>query len=421
MHFFLSRRFLPLFVTQFLGAFNDNFLKNALVVLITYRLAVQTGENAQGLVAIAAALFILPYFLFSATAGQLADKIERTKIARAVKLVEINLMLLAAVGFHWGNSWFLMAVLFGMGTHSTFFSPVKYALLPQHLGDRELLPGNACIEAGTFLAILFGTISGGLLILGPSGELAASLTLLAAALIGYGAARYIPSAPAPVPQLKISWNIFRETARLVAYSRSKPGIFHCILAISWFWFIGATFLAQLPVYTKQVLYADETVVTFFLTLFSVGIAAGSFLCNRLLKGKIKLTWMFLSVLGMGLCAVDLAFASFDLGLPETGLLLHIDVFLQNLWSWRISADLFLLAVCGGVYIVPLNAYLQQFAEQDHLARLIATNNLINAVSMVGSSVFILVMLGAGITIPQTFMTVGAISILVAFGLRHFRF
>lgn len=412
MHFFFSRRFLPLFVTQFLGAFNDNFLKNALVVLITYRLAEKTGQNPQVLVALAAALFILPYFLFAATSGQLADTYPRHKIARLVKLAEIVLMFLALIGFVYESVWFLMAVLFLMGTHSTFFSPVKYSLLPQHLHEPELLSGNAAIGAGTFLAILLGTIFGGLLILQPSGEIIGGSILLLVASVGYLTSRAIPDAPAPDPDLKIDWNIWRETMVLIRYSRSVPYIHACILAISWFWFIGATFLAQFPAFARDVLHADETVVTLFLTMFSIGVGIGSFVCNRLLKGQVKLTYVLWAALGMSLCALDLAWASSNVAKPTHEHFINITTFLQQPSSWRIAVDLFLLAVCGGVYVVPLYAYLQQYGDPAHLARLVATNNIINAVYMVASSLFIIGMVALGTTIPQIFLAVGVLNLVV---------
>lgn len=420
MHFFFSRRFLPLFVTQFLGAFNDNFLKNALVVLITYRLAVQTGQNAQSLVAIAVALFILPYFPFSATSGQLADKLDRGVIARRVKLVEVLLMVLASLGFYWGNAWFLILVLFGMGTHSAFFSPVKYALLPQHLRDHELLSGNAWIEAGTFMAILLGTIAGGLLILTPQGELIATIVLLAMAVTGYITARAIPAAPPPEPSLKISYNLFRETWALLRTSRGLPNIHRCILGISWFWFIGATFLAQFPAYASQTLHADETVVTMFLTMFSVGIAIGSFLCSRLLKGQVKLSYLFWATIGMSVFAFDLSIAAQHPLVSTDAQMIGVMQFMQYPAHWRILADLMLLAVCGGVYIVPLYAYLQHHGEPKIMARLIAANNVVNAFYMVMSSVFILAMVAIGASIPQLFMALAVLNVLMAFKNRHFR-
>lgn len=413
MFFFFSKRFLPLFVTQFLGAFNDNFLKNALVVLLTYRLAEKIGQNPQILVAVAAALFILPYFLFSALSGQLADRFPRHRIAHLVKLAEIILMVLALIGFMLESTGLLMVVLFLMGTHSTFFSPVKYALLPQHLHDNELLSGNAMIGAGTFLAILLGTIAGGLLILTPQGDILGGSVLIIMAVIGYATSRAIPDAPAPVPDLKLTFNIWRESMELVRYSKTVPPIYRCILAISWFWFIGATFLAQFPAFARETLHADETVVTLFLTMFSIGVGAGAFLCNRLLKGQVRLTYVFWAALGMTVCALDLSFSSAHPAVYAHDTYINVTEFLKYPQHWRIAIDLFLLAMCGGVYVVPLYAYLQQRGDPDHLARLVATNNIINAVYMVGSSLFIILMVKMGATIPHIFLAVAGLNLLVA--------
>lgn len=414
MSFFKTQRFLPLLITQFLGAFNDNLFKNALVMLITYRLAQSTGGNAQMLVTIASGLFILPFFLFSATAGQLADKIERTKLIRIIKLVEIALMLVAAVGFISHSVVCLMVVLFGMGAHSTFFGPLKYALLPQHLQENELLAGNAAIEAGTFLAILLGTLAGGLLVLSTAGEWLISGGVILCALAGYVASRYIPQAPAPDPTLKIGANIWRETIELIKHSTHDRTVFLCILGISWFWLVGATFLSQFPAYTKNDLYADEKVVTIFLMLFSVGIGVGSFLSNKLLKGYISAVYVPLAALGISVFAFDLAAASQGAIVPVVAdQLMSLTDFMGYGMHWRIMADLFLVGVCGGIYIVPLYALLQHKGEPKHLARLIASNNVMNALFMVVSSLAVLLLIGVGLSTAQIFLVVAVLNTVVA--------
>ncbi len=397
-----TRRFLPLFLTQFLGAFNDNLLKNALVMLVTYRIAAQTGENAQLLVTLAAGLFILPFFLFSATAGQLADKFDRARLTRIIKIAEIVIMLFAAAGFALENTWFLLFVLFCMGTHSTFFGPIKYALLPQHLQGEELLPGNAYIEAGTFLAILLGTLLGGVLILQSGGVWLISSALLSVALLGYLASRHIPPAPPPEPALVINRNPWRETWRIVGFARADKRVFRCILGISWFWLVGATFLSQFPPYVKDVLHAEAAVVTLFLTVFSVGIGVGSFLCNKLLRGHISSAYVSLAALGMAAFGVDLYFASLHggaSGLPH------------------IVLDLFAIAVSAGLYIVPLYAIMQHESEAAHRARIIAANNVINALFMVAAALFTLLMLSFSFTIPQVFLSISAANALAALYIR----
>jgi acyl-[acyl-carrier-protein]-phospholipid O-acyltransferase/long-chain-fatty-acid--[acyl-carrier-protein] ligase len=411
MTFFLTRRFFPLFLTQFLGALNDNLLKNAMIILITYRLASVAGQ-AQFLVTLAAGLFILPFFLFSATAGQLADKYPRHLITRVIKLVEIGLMILAAAGFALNSHIFLLIVLFGMGMHSTFFGPIKYALLPQHLAEDELLAGNAAVEAGTFLAILIGTILGGVLILNAQGALITSIALILFAVAGYGASRQIPVAIAPDPTLIINRNIFQETCRLIAYTRTKSRVFMCIMAISWFWFVGMTFLAQFPTYAKDVLHADAEIVTLFLTIFSLGIGVGSFLCSKLLHGQLQSTYVPLAALGMTLFGIDLSYTSMHAMVPQDHLM-SLAEFLSHGANLRILFDLLLLAACGGLYIVPLYAIMQHDSDAQYRARVIASNNIINALFMVGSALFSMAAFAGGWTVPQIFLATSILNGLAA--------
>lgn len=414
---FASRRFLPLFITQFLGALNDNLLKNSLVVLITYRLAAEAGQNAQVMVTLAAGLFILPFFLFSALAGQLADKYDRSRITHIVKLVEIVLMLLAALGFALGNSWFLLAVLFGMGLHSTFFGPIKFALLPQHLQPTELLRGNAYIEAGTFLAILIGTIAGGLLVMQESGTLMVSGAMIAVAGMGYVASRAIPTAAAPAPLLALEYNLVTSTKQMIQHSRKNQRVFRSILGISWFWLVGATFLSQFPSFAKEVLHSDETVVTLFLTLFSVGIGMGSILSNVMLKGKIESKFVPYAALIMALAGIDLYFSS-QLNIVKTGELLSVTAFLAVEGSGRILLDLLMIAIAGGVYIVPLYALMQHEGDPAHMARIIAANNMMNALFMVLAALVTLALLAQGTPVSQVFLIISLLNLAVAIYIKH---
>lgn len=407
-----SQRFLPLFVTQFLGAFNDNLFKNALVMMITYQLAQEQGYNAQVLVTIAAALFILPYLLFSATSGQLADKYDRGSVARCTKLLEIGLMVLAAIGFFTGHVEFLLAVLFGMGVHSTLFGPVKYALLPQHLKEGELLAGNAYIEAATFLAILAGTILGGLLIMQPDGRLYISAAIMTVAVLGYLSSRHIPAAPAPSPSLRLNYNMVQETWRIIQHDRRNPRIFRCILGISWFWLTGATFLSQFPTFAKDTLNGDETVVTLFLVAFSLGIGTGSLLCNRLLKGEVKSTHVPYGVIGVTIFTVDLFFAS--LGAQHLAdSQMDVWAFLAYPANWRILFDLCATAICGGIYVVPLYAILQHDSDPASRARTIASNNVVNALFMVAAAIATVVMLEKSFSVPEVFLTMALLNAPVA--------
>jgi acyl-[acyl-carrier-protein]-phospholipid O-acyltransferase / long-chain-fatty-acid--[acyl-carrier-protein] ligase len=408
-----SRRFLPLFITQFLGAFNDNVFKNALVMLITFKLAAQTGEDAQMLVVLAGALFILPYLLFSAMAGQCADRYDRSVMAQWTKRWELGLMMIAAVGFYTSSIYFLLFVLFCLGVQATFFGPVKYALLPQHLQDNELIAGNAYIEAGTFLAILIGTISGGLLVMQEWGSHLISAAVITVAWLGYLTSRHIPPAAAPMPDLRIRWNIVSETWRMVQNDRRNRRVFLCILGISWFWLVGATFLSQFPGYAKDVIHSDETVVTLFLTMFSVGIGVGSLLCSILLKGQIKSTFVPWAAMGLSAFTIDLYFASNGVVHAEGGALMHVGQFLTYPSSWRILFDLFGVSVCAGLYIVPLYAIMQHDSDPSFRARTIASNNVVNALFMVLSAVGIMLMLGASFTVPQVFLTIGLLNAAVA--------
>ncbi|NBX03014.1 MAG: MFS transporter [Alphaproteobacteria bacterium] len=416
MKLLFTRRFLPLFATQTLGAFNDNVMKNGLVMLITFRLSSGEAGNAQMLVTLAAALFILPYFLFSATAGQLADKFDRAKMARATKLAEIVVMAVAAAGFILGNTYFLLFVLFCLGVQATFFSPIKYALLPQHLKDDELVLGNAYIEAGMFLAILLGTIAGGLLVLYPSGVYYLSAAIIACSLGGYATSRFIPASPAPDSSLKIDWNIARQTWRVVQHDRKNPVVFSAMLAISWFWLVGATYLSQFPSYAKDVLHADETVVTLFLSAFSIGIAIGSFVAGALLRGAISAKHVPMGGIGMCLFGVDLFFASgAHFATQET--LMTAGQFLATFSGLRIFTDLIGFAICAGIFIVPLYAVMQHESELKYRARTIATCNILNALFMVLSSVVVIVLMKLGATIPQIFLAVALANGVVALRMR----
>ncbi|HEU5047296.1 MAG TPA: acyl-[ACP]--phospholipid O-acyltransferase [Rickettsiales bacterium] len=408
-----SKKFLPLFLTQFLGAFNDNLFKNALVILITYRIAAQTGENAQLLVTLAAGLFILPFFLFSAPAGQMADAYDKATMARYTKIAEIVLMVIAAAGFYMQNAWFLLFVLFCMGIQATFFGPIKYAILPQHLEENELIQGNAYIEAGTFLAILLGTILGGLLVLKDGGITMVAIGIIAVALLGYITSRSIPTAPAPVPDLRVDWNLFRQTWRIVAESSRQKDVFLSILGSSWFWLVGATFLAQFPTFAKDVVHSDETVVTLFLTMFSVGIGLGSMLCNKLLRGSVQATFVPLAAICISLFTIDLYFASQHTPHAAAGALLSAEQFVRYPQSWRILFDLVMMAVSSGVYIVPLYAIMQERSDPASRARTIASNNILNALFMVGSAILTLVMLKFSFTIPEVFLSVAIANGLVA--------
>lgn len=414
MAFFATRRFCPLFITQFLGAFNDNLLKNALVILITYKIAEQIHENTQLLITIASGLFILPFFLFSATAGQLADKYDRAKLTRIIKIAEIFIMLFATIGFFLHNHWLLITVLFASGMHSTFFGPIKYALLPQHLRPSELVEGNAYIEAATFIAILLGTICGGLSIMHSTGEHEVSTMLLVISLLGYLTSKFIPYSPAPQPNLILNHNIWQATKKIMSYSYENKRVFFSILAISWFWFLGITFLSQFPNFVKHQLHAESKIVTSFLTAFSVGIALGSIIGSKILKGKISSKYVPLAAIGMAIFIVDLYFTSQSKVFFNLSGLLAYQVFYNITESTHILIDLLLIAICAGIYIVPLYVIVQIESEQVHLARIIAANNVFNALFMVLSTIFCLFMLTINRPTIDIFLSLAIVNIIVAY-------
>ena len=409
-HLLRTRRFAPLFVTQFLGALNDNVLKNALVVLLTFQAASWTTIAPELLANLAAGVFILPFFLFSATAGQLADKYDKGTLARLVKLAEIGIVLVAGTGFAVHSVELLFAAIFLLGLHSTMFGPVKYAILPQHLASEELVGGNALIEAGTFVAILLGTLLGGLLAGNGGGTTWITLAGLVIAVAGYLASRGIPKAPPPVPDLRVNLNPFVETWRNIRFAREDRSVFLSIMGISWFWLFGALLLAQFPAYTKNVLGGGETAVTLLLATFTFGVGVGSLLCERMSGHKIELGLVPLGSIGISLFALDLAFAS--PAVPSPVPLGALDMLAYD-HTWRVLLDLALLGIFGGFYIVPLYALVQQRSDPQHGARIIAANNIMNALFMVVGALAATGLLAAGLSIPALFGVAAVCNLAVA--------
>ena len=406
-----TRRFAPFFVTQFLGAFNDNLFKNALVVLLTFHAANWTTLPPEILTNLAAGIFILPFFIFSATAGQLADKFDKAKLARLVKLLEMLIMGIAALGSFMHSLSVLLGALFLLGLHSTLFGPVKYAILPQHLTEDELVGGNGLVESGTFVAILVGTLAGGLLarIGGHPGWIALAGLLVAAA--GYLASRAIPPAPAPVPELSVNLNPLSETWRNIGFARRNRTVFLSILGISWFWLYGALFLAQFPVYAKNVLGGDEISVTLLLATFTVGISLGSMLCEKLSGKHVEIGLVPFGSIGLTLFGVDLLFAS-PATLPA-GAPLAIGALLAAHSTWRVLFDLVGLGLFGGFFIVPLYVLIQLRSAPEHRARIIAANNILNALFMVVGALAAAGLLGNGLSIPLLFGGAALCNVLVA--------
>lgn len=403
-HLLATRRFLPLFLTQFLGAFNDNLFKNALAILVAYRLAEAEGLDGKLLVTIAGGVFILPFFLLSATAGQLADRSDKARLIRRVKEAEVAVMALGAVALVLSEVWMLLAVLFLMGAQSAFFGPLKYGILPDHLDEDELIGGNGLVETGTFLAILAGTIAGALLILEPGGVPLCAALVVGFAALGRLAAHPIPPAPAADPQAPLSFNVLVTTWRGVRDLGREPLVLGAVIGISWFWLLGATFLVQFPNYAKEQLNAGQEVVTLFLTLFSVGIGIGSLLCNRLLKGRVSLALAPFAAIAIALFCVDLHLAS-----PATaarGPLLGVAEFLDDTGNWRLVADLLGISVAGGLYIVPLYAVIQTRTAARRRARTVAANNILNALFMVVSAAATGGLFALGASVTGVFATAG---------------
>lgn len=388
-----TRRFLPMFCTQFLGALNDNVFKQALLLVITYGWISQQSGSISTLNNLAALLFILPYFIFSATAGQIADKYERSQLVRYLKLLEIAVMLLATVGFLIGNLWLLMFALFLMGTQSTFFGPIKYAILPEILKPNELMSGNALFQSGTSIAILVGMILGGAVISLSAGNLLwISLNVLAIAVVGYLASRFILKQPIAAPQLEVDWNFFRTSIQTLKYAKNLPLIFLILLGNSWYWFYGATYLTQIPQLTQQNLHASENVVSLLLTFFSVGIGVGSLLCRKIGGTEVNIKMVPIGAVGLTVFAFYLA-AALAFVPPQTGELLGLSEVFQQGWSYyHVMLAVTLLGISGGFYIVPLYAMMQAYSPRSHRARVVAANNILNAIFMVSSAIFSIIIL-----------------------------
>ncbi len=405
-----QRRFAPFFWVQFFGAGNDNVFKFAFTVLVTYQLQVAwLPASMAGLVI--GALFILPFLLFSATSGQLADKYPKQVLIRFVKSLEIFIMLLAGWGFVQQNVPLLLGCVFLMGLHSTLFGPVKFAYLPQHLNERELTGGNGMVEMGTFVAILLGQVAGGLLIampgVGPTYVAAACLGL---AVLGRALAQAVPVSPATDPALKINWNPFTETWRNLRLAHGNVVVFRSLLGISWMWFFGAVFLSMFPSFARDVLHGDEQVASLLLVVFSIGIGVGALLCELLSHRHVEIGLVPMGAIGMSVFSIDLYFAS--RGLPPSGTL-SLGAFVAQAAHWRVLADLALLSLFAGIYSVPMYALIQLRSQPTHRARIIAANNILNALFMIASSLIAGALLSAGLSIPQLFGLVGLANAVVA--------
>jgi len=405
-----KRRFAPFFWTQALGAFNDNAFRNAMVMLVAFQMSLPDAQVSL-YTNLAPALFILPYFLFSATAGQLAEKFEKTRIIRYVKLFEIAAMAIAAIGFFTHHVSLLLVVLFLMGVHSTVFGPIKYSILPQALERSELVGGNALVETGTQLAMLMGMIVGNsLMLIAGYGTLAASLTTIAIACAGYLVCRSIPAAPATAPDLRFNWNPLSETWRVLKITHEDRAVFNAVLGISWFWFFGTVMIAQLPNYTRHTLGGDGSVNTLVLTLFSLGTGIGSLLCEKLSGKRVEIGLVPMGAFGLTVFAVDLFFARPGV---VAGAGLGWTAFVTAPGAWRVMLDLTMIGAFAGFYVVPLFAFVQSRAPRERLSRIIAGNNIVNALLICIASGFGIGLTAMGLDVPTIFLITGIVNIAVA--------
>lgn len=408
-----TRRFLPFFLTQYLGAFNDNVFKQGLIILLTYQAVSISTLPVEIRAPLCQAIFILPFFLFSATAGQLADRYDKALLIRFVKSLEVVIMSMAAIGFFTETLWLLIAALFLMGVHSTIFGPIKYAILPQTLKAEELVGGNALVETGTSLAILSGSILGGFLIAMPgAGIHALSFAVLGVAVLGLLAACFIPRMAPAAAGLRVNWNPVTETWRNIGFIRGNRTVFLSVLGISWFWFYGVTLQSNIPALTKEVLGGNEYAVILLLTAMSVGIGAGSLLCEKLSGKKVELGLVPFGAIGLTAFGVDIWLATLEHA-PVTTLAPTLSAFLAIPGNTRVLIDFIGLGVFSGFYIVPLYALVQARSEPSHRARVIAGNNILNALFMVVASLLTVALLKAGIKLPELLALTALLSALVS--------
>jgi acyl-[acyl-carrier-protein]-phospholipid O-acyltransferase/long-chain-fatty-acid--[acyl-carrier-protein] ligase len=410
LYLFKDIRFLPIFIVQFCGCLNDSILKNALIILVTYKLSNEFGHS-QFLILLANTIFILPFAVFASLAGQVADRYERSFVVKIIKLLEVIIVLLAAYGFIHNSLNILFSCICLMGIHSAFFGPIKYSVLPDHLEKSELLGANGFVEAGTFVSILVGTIIGGFYNFSPTFII---FVLIIISIMGVVSSYFLPKSNNANFEVRVSLNLIQETINIIKYAHSKKRLYLAILGISWFWFIAAAILAQIPSLTKDILGADEVVANLFIATFSIGVGAGSFLCSKIFKNEITTKYVFISALGISLCGVDLFFASTISAVNyEPEQLKSIFVFLSKKHNWRIVIDLFFLAAIGGLYVVPLFAVMQYFSSPSHRSRVIAANNLINSVFMALSTAILSLLFYFEFSIPFVILMVSLLNMVVA--------
>ncbi|MBT4836166.1 MAG: MFS transporter [Methylococcales bacterium] len=411
-----QKRFAPYFWTQFLGALNDNIFKNALNIFIAIQPLNVLPLDSDILINICLGIFIIPFFLFSAMAGQIADKWDKAYLTRNIKMFEIMIMSVAVMGFLSQSFILLIVLLFFMGLQSTLFGPIKYSYLPQHLDDNELVAGTGLVGMGTFLAILLGTLIGGSLVsIETTGILWLCGAVITVAIAGYGCSLLMPKTPSGSPELKLNFNIVRETWQIIGGAFQHKIVFFAMQGVSWFWFFGAVFLTQIPNYVLKVLGADSTIVTLFLSVFSLGIGVGSILCNKLSPGKISLRTVMIGAIGLTLFTIDLYFATPTVASPVKQ---TISIFIENSANLHLLFDFLMISLCGGLYIVPLMTLVQQQSPLQIRSRMIAANNIFNALYMVLASIVSIVALKSDFSIVELLLMVGLLNIPVVLFWGH---
>ena len=417
LYLFKDKRFLPIFIVQFCGCLNDSIIKNALIILITFKIAESLSIAPYMLVMLANVLFIAPFVLFASLAGQVADRYERSKIVKIIKSIEVGIILLSTYGFYNENLIILFVALTLMGIHSTFFGPIKYSVLPDQLKKEELLGANGYIEAGTFMSIMFGTMLGGFYNF--DGNLVIILAIIIA-LIGLVASFFMPLSNNTNPEIKINPNIIAESMTIVKYAYSRNKVYLAILGISWFWFIGAAILAQIPLLTRDTLGADENVATLFLAVFSIGVGVGSFLCNKILANNITTKYVFIAAVGISIFCIDLYFAASIAEITyRPDHLKNVADFLDEFHYLRILFDLFFLSAFGGFYVVPLFAVMQYFTSPPYRSRVIAANNLINSFFMASSTAILSLLFYMNFSITSVILIISILNFVVALHIYKF--
>ena len=412
-YLFTQRRFLPFFTTQFLGALNDNIFKNALLVIIVTLGISQAASNTNFLTNLAAGLFILPYFLFSTTAGQLADKFDKAWLIRRIKFAELLIMLTGCYALYTSNISLMMTILFLLGVQSAFFGPIKYSIIPQHLSPEELMAGNAQVGMGTFVSILLGTLLGGWLVTYPMGPVWVGLLTIGVAAAGWWGSCQIPDAPADKGEIKISLNVLREAGRNLGFARENMTVFFCIMGISWFWLFGGSFLTQVPNFAVSVLQGHPTLVSVLLAAFIIGVAIGSILCAKVSGKQVEPGLIPLGGIGLTLFSTDIFFSTnaFQLANPTASQVLPLAFFTLD-GALRVFIDLVAIGLFGGIFIVPLYALVQSRTASQKRARVIAANNVFNALFMVSGAILGIVCLSLlQMSIPQFFLTISLANLL----------